>query len=194
MEDDCRNNSRYGRHESRSNHFTSRSKLTCYVQQRRYNERIVKCEPHAIDDPATLSFAGAHGIDLGLTPLLLQDLGKAFLPTLATAGVLALALRAMRARGRAEEASAREILHGDAIRKADFSKNEMKDLGKSRARQFHFPNSYTYSKAVGELLVRGARERGDIRATIVRPAILESSNTFPFAGWNQGANTTAPLL
>jgi long-chain acyl-CoA synthetase len=30
--------------------------------------------------------------------------------------------------------------------------------------------------------------------TIVRPAVIESADTYPFAGWNEGINTSAPII
>jgi long-subunit acyl-CoA synthetase (AMP-forming)/nucleoside-diphosphate-sugar epimerase/1-acyl-sn-glycerol-3-phosphate acyltransferase/acyl carrier protein len=76
----------------------------------------------------------------------------------------------------------------------DRSKARLREEGKERARRWGFPNSYTYSKGLAEQLVETARARGEVRACVVRPAILESALTFPFPGWNQGANTTAPLV
>ena len=29
---------------------------------------------------------------------------------------------------------------------------------------------------------------------IVRPAVVESTNEYPFPGWNEGINTSAPLI
>ncbi|HEY4490832.1 MAG TPA: AMP-binding protein, partial [Acidobacteriota bacterium] len=47
------------------------------------------------------------------------------------------------------------------------------------------------TKSMGEQLI--AVENG-IRRSIVRPAIVESAISYPFAGWNEGFNTTAPLI
>src|SRR5260370_10690555 len=33
-----------------------------------------------------------------------------------------------------------------------------------------------------------------VKSAIVRPAIVESSVRYPFPGWNEGFNTTAPLM
>lgn len=74
------------------------------------------------------------------------------------------------------------------------ARRRLRELGKERARRWGFPNTYTYSKAIAEQLVAAARARGEVRAVVVRPAILESALEFPLAGWNQGANTSAPLI
>jgi long-chain acyl-CoA synthetase len=59
-----------------------------------------------------------------------------------------------------------------------------------RSRELGFPNGYTYSKAIGEALL----ERAHPDAVVVRPAIVESSETFPFPGWIEGLNTCAGLI
>lgn len=68
----------------------------------------------------------------------------------------------------------------------------------ARAELLGFTNIYTYSKALAEALLAGrCRVSGRRRAvplTIVRPAIIECAERFPFVGWNEGINTTGPLL
>ncbi|HJU29500.1 MAG TPA: AMP-binding protein, partial [Candidatus Binataceae bacterium] len=53
-----------------------------------------------------------------------------------------------------------------------------------------WPNTYSYTKSLGEQLVLGAR---DVTATIARPSVIESALADPVPGWNQGVNTSAPL-
>ncbi|MBV8774899.1 MAG: AMP-binding protein, partial [Deltaproteobacteria bacterium] len=53
-----------------------------------------------------------------------------------------------------------------------------------------WPNTYSYSKSLGEQLVLAAR---DLTATVVRPSVIESALRDPLPGWNQGVNTSAPL-
>ncbi|HTE52212.1 MAG TPA: AMP-binding protein [Kofleriaceae bacterium] len=64
-------------------------------------------------------------------------------------------------------------------------------VGMERAEHWGWPNTYTYTKSLGEQLVLGAT---DVRVSVVRPAIVESAVRYPFAGWNEGFNTTAPLV
>jgi len=68
----------------------------------------------------------------------------------------------------------------------------------AHARSRGFPNTYTYSKALAELLLTKKAPlngtRRPVPLTIVRPAIIECAETFPFEGWNEGINTTGPLL
>jgi len=59
-----------------------------------------------------------------------------------------------------------------------------------RANHWGWPNIYTYSKALGEQAI--ATQEG-LEWCIVRPAIVESSLVYPFPGWNEGMNTSAPL-
>ncbi len=83
-------------------------------------------------------------------------------------------------------------LHLAAAReKKDWIRNRMSELGLQRAKWWGWPNIYTYTKSMGEQML--ATETGIARA-IVRPAIVESSLSYPFAGWNEGFNTTAPLI
>jgi thioester reductase-like protein len=70
-------------------------------------------------------------------------------------------------------------------------RKEMIDEGKQRSKRWGWQNTYTYSKGIAESLL-SSRAR-DIRYTIVRPSIIESSLSYPFAGWNQGFNASAPL-
>src|SRR5437870_4301859 len=70
-------------------------------------------------------------------------------------------------------------------------RNRLTDLGIERAKFWGWPNIYTYTKALGEQLV--AKETGLVRS-IVRPSIVESANSYPFPGWNEGFTTTAPII
>src|SRR2546427_8094514 len=63
--------------------------------------------------------------------------------------------------------------------------------GMNRAECWGWTNTYTYTKSIGEQLI--ARTPG-LTYSIVRPAIVESSLHFPFAGWNEGFTTSAPLV
>jgi long-chain acyl-CoA synthetase len=64
-------------------------------------------------------------------------------------------------------------------------------LGMERARHWGWTNTYTYTKSLGEQIILSDRS---VPSTIVRPAIVESAVRYPFAGWNEGFNTTAPLM
>jgi long-chain acyl-CoA synthetase len=74
--------------------------------------------------------------------------------------------------------------------KRKFIEAQLAEMGMERAKFWGFPNTYTYSKAIGEQIVASS----GLRFTIVRPAIVESTLVFPFPGWNEGINTSAPLI
>ncbi len=78
----------------------------------------------------------------------------------------------------------------DDTRRKQWIEEQLKERGRERARRWGWPNTYSYSKSLGEQLVLGAR---DLTATVVRPSVIESALKDPFPGWNQGANTSAPL-
>lgn len=65
------------------------------------------------------------------------------------------------------------------------------ELGMARAAALGWPNIYTYTKGLSEHLLAG---RQDIRLTIVRPSVVECARRFPFRGWNEGLNTSGPLV
>ncbi len=65
------------------------------------------------------------------------------------------------------------------------------DLGVERARHWGWTNTYTYTKSLGEQIILSDRT---VASTIVRPAVVESAIRYPFPGWNEGFNTTAPLM
>ncbi|MBS1120646.1 MAG: AMP-dependent synthetase and ligase [Deltaproteobacteria bacterium] len=64
-------------------------------------------------------------------------------------------------------------------------------LGVERAEHWGWTNTYTYTKSLGEQIILSDRT---VISTIVRPAVVESAVRFPFPGWNEGFNTTAPLM
>ncbi|MEM9453195.1 MAG: SDR family oxidoreductase [Myxococcota bacterium] len=68
----------------------------------------------------------------------------------------------------------------------------MIQAGTDRAKALSWPNTYTYTKALAEYLLVDRQDRLDF--AIFRPAIVESSVEFPFPGWNEGFNTTGPLV
>ncbi|MGB7202631.1 MAG: AMP-binding protein [Pyrinomonadaceae bacterium] len=65
------------------------------------------------------------------------------------------------------------------------------ELGAERAEYWGWTNIYTYSKSLAEQIIAS---QDDIVKVLVRPSIVESSNEYPFPGWNEGFTTTAPLI
>jgi len=69
---------------------------------------------------------------------------------------------------------------------------ELTRIGMERAQSWGWPNTYTYTKSLGEQVMAKAEARG-LRWCTVRPSIVESALRFPFPGWNEGFTTSAPL-
>ena len=83
------------------------------------------------------------------------------------------------------------VLEGEVVKvKRKFVEGQLADLGMERAQFWGFPNTYTYTKAIGEQIALAS----GLPVTIVRPAVVESTNEYPFPGWNEGINTSAPLI
>ena len=75
--------------------------------------------------------------------------------------------------------------------KRKWLRERMAQVGTDRAKELGWPNTYTYTKALAELMLC---ERPNLPFAVLRPAIVESAVTFPFAGWNEGFNTSGPLV
>src|SRR5947199_400810 len=70
-------------------------------------------------------------------------------------------------------------------------RNRLTHVGLRRAQHLGWPNTYTFTKSLGESIL--ARQGKDLPIAIVRPSIVESSERSPFTGWNEGINTSGPL-
>lgn len=71
-------------------------------------------------------------------------------------------------------------------------REELVRVGRERAERLNRPNVYMYTKTMAELLVKSREDK--IQYTIVRPSIVETSLTYPFPGWNEGIQGSAPLI
>jgi len=72
-----------------------------------------------------------------------------------------------------------------------WARNRLVRIGMRRAQHLGWPNTYTFTKSLGESVL--ATRGGDLPIAIVRPSIVESSERSPFSGWNEGINTSGPL-
>ena len=70
-------------------------------------------------------------------------------------------------------------------------KDDWVELGRARADERAWPNTYTYTKGIAEGLVESRYP--NLPRTVFRPAVVESAMRFPFPGWNEGFNTCGPL-
>jgi len=106
---------------------------------------------------------------------------------------LAKALR-RQALGRGTDASGVEAGQLDGVVKRNrvrWERNKLVRVGMRRAQHLGWPNTYTFTKSLGESVL--ARRGKDLAIAIVRPSIVESSTRSPFPGWNEGINTSGPL-
>lgn len=78
----------------------------------------------------------------------------------------------------------------EALRK-QWVEERLKEIGRERARRWGWPNTYSYTKSLGEQLVLAAAD--SLAVTVARPSVIESALIDPQPGWNQGVNTSAPL-
>jgi long-chain acyl-CoA synthetase len=104
--------------------------------------------------------------------------------------------RALRrqALGRSGDDSAVPVAQLEGVVKRNASRwirNRMVRAGMRRAQRLGWPNTYTFTKSLGESIL--ARHGRDLPIAIVRPSIVESSERSPFIGWNEGINTSGPL-
>ncbi|HEU0176797.1 MAG TPA: SDR family oxidoreductase [Blastocatellia bacterium] len=72
-----------------------------------------------------------------------------------------------------------------------WTRDKLIEAGMRRAREFGWPNTYTFTKSVAESLI--AKLGADLPIAVVRPSIVETSTHDPFEGWNEGVNTSAPI-
>ncbi|KAE9620603.1 hypothetical protein Lal_00019853 [Lupinus albus] len=74
----------------------------------------------------------------------------------------------------------------------DEIKISMKDLGMKRASIYGWPNTYVFTKAMGEMLVGTMKE--NMSVVIVRPTIVTSTYREPFPGWVEGVRTIDSII
>ena len=75
--------------------------------------------------------------------------------------------------------------------RARWVRNRLVRAGMKRAHHLGWPNTYTFTKSLGESIL--TKQGRDLPIAIVRPSIVESSERTPFTGWNEGINTSGPL-
>ncbi|XP_071701345.1 fatty acyl-CoA reductase 3-like [Rutidosis leptorrhynchoides] len=60
----------------------------------------------------------------------------------------------------------------------------MKEMGMRRAKHYGWPNTYVFTKAMGEMIL--GKLKGDVPLVILRPTIITSTYKEPFPGWIEG--------
>lgn len=74
--------------------------------------------------------------------------------------------------------------------KRRFVEAQLVDWGTERAQYWGWHNIYTYTKSIGEQILA----RSGVPFVIARPAVIESALVYPKTGWNEGINTSAPVI
>lgn len=77
-------------------------------------------------------------------------------------------------------------------RRQEWVKEKLVEAGTERARSLGWTDVYTFAKAMGERVVADLGK--DIKVSIVRPAIVESSLVHPFPGWIEGFKMADPII
>ncbi|WVZ63142.1 hypothetical protein U9M48_012801 [Paspalum notatum var. saurae] len=89
----------------------------------------------------------------------------------------------------------RQVAGDDAEQKNE--RKAMKELGLARAREFGWPNTYVFTKALGEMMLvqqLAGGGGGVVPVVIVRPSIITSIHKEPVAGWIEGTRTIDAIL
>ncbi|KAM3398932.1 fatty acyl-CoA reductase 3 [Capsicum galapagoense] len=68
----------------------------------------------------------------------------------------------------------------------------MRDLGIQRANLHGWPNTYSFTKAMGEMLLGHLKE--NLQLVIIRPTIITSTYKEPFPGWIEGVKTVDSFI
>ncbi|QGN35401.1 HAD-IB family hydrolase [Microlunatus sp. Gsoil 973] len=77
-------------------------------------------------------------------------------------------------------------------RRKEWVQQKLVQAGTERARSLGWTDAYTFTKALGEKVV--ADKCKNIRSSIVRPAIVESSIKHPYPGWIEGFKMAEPII
>ena len=102
----------------------------------------------------------------------------------------------LRLQARSKEHAAKD-LQGAALEnqirkgRVRWLKTYLTEEGTRRAKELGWPNTYTLTKSLAESLI--AKYGEGLPIAVVRPAIVETSISKPFLGWNEGINTSASL-
>uniref|UniRef100_M1C7I6 Fatty acyl-CoA reductase n=1 Tax=Solanum tuberosum TaxID=4113 RepID=M1C7I6_SOLTU len=79
----------------------------------------------------------------------------------------------------------------NSIKNNEFKKI-VKELGAERAKLYGWHDIYSFTKAIGEMVIDNMRE--DIPIVIIRPSLITTSYEQPFPGWIQGFRVIDPVI
>ncbi|KAL5699587.1 alcohol-forming fatty acyl-CoA reductase [Ranunculus cassubicifolius] len=77
-----------------------------------------------------------------------------------------------------------EVLQANKVSKEEEAQT-MKVLGMKRAKHYGWPNTYVFTKAIGEMLLGHMRD--NLPLVVVRPTVITSTYREPFPGWIEGS-------
>ncbi|KAL5583240.1 hypothetical protein UlMin_015682 [Ulmus minor] len=69
----------------------------------------------------------------------------------------------------------------------------MRDFGMERAKLFGWPNTYVFSKAMGEMCLL-EQSKDNLPVVIIRPTMITSTYKEPFPGWIEGLRTIDSVI
>jgi len=158
---------------------------TCYVVGQRDGRVGEQLQPNYTP-------AGAEGFDAehewqSLRALVRSAEARAQSPEIEAA----LRRQALGKRGARELPPGQEIENFMRKNRQRWMRHRLTHAGTRRARRLGWPNTYTFTKSLGESLL--ATRGAGLPIAVVRPSIVETSTHQPFSGWNEGINTSAPL-
>ncbi|CAI0402455.1 unnamed protein product [Linum tenue] len=81
------------------------------------------------------------------------------------------------------------LTHSAATPAAD----HLRRLGLERARKFGWHDTYTFTKAMGEMMLGDYRKDIKVPIVVLRPSIIEGSYAHPFPGWIEGNRMLDPI-
>jgi len=168
-----------------SDHAALMHLSTCYVVGRRDGRVDEELRPNYTP-------AGVVGFDAEHEWHSLQDLVKQVETRAQSPEIEAALRRQALGKKKQDDAPAGPELE-NLIRKnrTRWMRNRLTRAGMRRAQHFGWPNTYTFTKSLGESLL--ATRGAGLPIAVVRPSIVETSTDEPFRGWNEGINTSAPL-
>nr|XP_028955733.1 alcohol-forming fatty acyl-CoA reductase-like isoform X1 [Malus domestica] len=71
-------------------------------------------------------------------------------------------------------------------------RSTMKNFGIERAKLYGWPNTYVFTKAMGEIFLENSK--GNLPLVIIRPTVVTSTYKEPFPGWIQGFRTIDSVI
>ena len=168
-----------------SDHAALMHLSTCYIVGRRDGRVGEELQPNYTP-------AGVEGFDAerewqSLQELVRQIEKRAHSPEIEAA----LRRQALGKRKQNENFAAAELENTIRKNRLRWMRNRLTRAGTRRAERFGWPNTYTFTKSLGESLL--ATRGAGLPIAVARPSIVETSTHEPFRGWNEGINTSAPL-